>query len=134
MRPPKNYYVFQRIFGSEQRKHVLVAFLNDMLGLDEAHRIVRVDLLSREQRPAIAELELSIVGAQCTDARGVVYVVEMQVFQVEGFEKRIVENVVTAYVNQTTRATDPPTATTSSASRLATSRCGPISRRFGCRC
>ncbi|HEX3476550.1 MAG TPA: PD-(D/E)XK nuclease family transposase [Kofleriaceae bacterium] len=90
---PKNHFVFKRIFESGQRKHVLIAFLNDMLGLDEAHRIVRAELLSPEQRPAVAELELSIVGAQCTDARGVVYVVEMQVLQVEGFEKRIVENV-----------------------------------------
>jgi predicted transposase/invertase (TIGR01784 family) len=98
---PKNYYVFRRIFGSEQRKDVLVAFLNDMLGLDGAHRIVRVELLSPEQRPAVAELELSIVDIQCTDARGVVYVVEMQVLQVEGFEKHIVENVATAHVNQT---------------------------------
>jgi predicted transposase/invertase (TIGR01784 family) len=71
-----------------------------MLGLDEAHRIVRVDLLSPEQRPAVPELKLSIVDVRCTDVRGVVYVVEMQVLQVEGFEKRVVYNVAKAYVNQ----------------------------------
>jgi hypothetical protein len=97
---PKNHFVFKRIFGSEQHKDVLVAFLNDMLGLDEVHRIVRVELLSPEQRPAIAELKLSIVDVKCTDARGVIYVVEMQVLQVEGFEKRVVYNVAKAYVNQ----------------------------------
>jgi predicted transposase/invertase (TIGR01784 family) len=97
---PKNYFVFKRIFGSEQRKDLLVAFLNAMLGLDESHRIVRVDLLSREQRPAVAELELAIIAGKCTDARGVACVVEMQVLQVEGFERRIVENVAKAYVNQ----------------------------------
>lgn len=96
----KTDFVFKRIFGSEQHKDVLVAFLNDMLGLDEAHRIVRVDLLSPEQRPAIAEMKLSIVDVKCTDARGVIYVVEMQVLQVEGFEKRVVYNVAKAYVNQ----------------------------------
>jgi hypothetical protein len=97
---PKTDFVFKRIFGSEQHKDVLVAFLNDMLGLDEVHRIVRVELLSPEQRPAIAELKLSIVDVKCTDARGVIYVVEMQVLQVEGFEKRVVYNVAKAYVNQ----------------------------------
>jgi predicted transposase/invertase (TIGR01784 family) len=71
-----------------------------MLGLDGAHRIVGVELLSSEQRPAVAELKLSIVDVKCTDARGVVYVVEMQVLQVEGFEKRVVYNVAKAYVNQ----------------------------------
>jgi predicted transposase/invertase (TIGR01784 family) len=107
---PKNYFVFKRIFGSEQHKDVLVAFLHDMLGLDEAHRIVRVELLSPEQRPAVAELQLSIVDVKCTDARGVVYVVEMQVLQVEGFEKRIVENVAKAYANQSTQGGGSPNA------------------------
>lgn len=105
---PKNHFVFQRIFGSEQRKHVLIAFLGDMLGLDEAHRIVRVELLSPEQRPAVAELELSIVNVQCIDARGAVYVIEMQMLQVEAFEKRIVENVAGAYVNQTAQSDGYP--------------------------
>jgi predicted transposase/invertase (TIGR01784 family) len=105
---PKTDFVFKRIFGSEQHKDVLVAFLNDMLGLDDAHRIVRVDLLSPEQRPAVAEMKLSIVDVKCTDARGVVYVVEMQVLQVEGFEKRVVYNVAKAYVNQITQGDGYP--------------------------
>lgn len=105
---PKTDFVFKRIFGSEQHKDVLVAFLNDMLGLDQAHRIVRVELLSPEQRPAVAELKLSIVDVKCTDARGVIYVVEMQVLQVEGFEKRVVYNVAKAYVNQITQGDGYP--------------------------
>jgi predicted transposase/invertase (TIGR01784 family) len=105
---PKTDFVFKRIFGSEQHKDVLVAFLNAMLGLDEAHRIVRVELLSPEQRPAVAELKLSIVDVKCTDARGVIYVVEMQVLQVEGFEKRVVYNVAKAYVNQITQGDGYP--------------------------
>jgi predicted transposase/invertase (TIGR01784 family) len=105
---PKTDFVFKRIFGSEQHKDVLVAFLNDMLGLDQAHRIVRVELLSPEQRRAVAELNLSIVDVKCTDARDVIYVVEMQVLQVEGFEKRVVYNVAKAYVNQITQGDGYP--------------------------
>ncbi|MFO0587876.1 MAG: Rpn family recombination-promoting nuclease/putative transposase [Polyangiaceae bacterium] len=97
---PKTDFAFKRIFGSEEHKDVLVAFLNDMLSLDAPHRIVSVELLPPEQRPAVAELKLSIVDVKCTDARGVTYVVEMQVLQVEGFEKRVVYNVAKAYVNQ----------------------------------
>ena len=37
---PKTDFAFKRIVGSEERKDVLVAFLDDMLGLDEPHRIV----------------------------------------------------------------------------------------------
>lgn len=97
---PKTDFAFKRIFGSEEHKDVLVGFLNDMLGLDGPHRIVTVELLSPEQRPPVVELKLSIVDVMCTDARGVTYVVEMQVLQVEGFEKRVVYNVAKAYVNQ----------------------------------
>src|SRR5262245_42043519 len=100
---PKTDFAFKRIFGSEEQKDVLVAFLNHMLGLDEPRRIVDVELLPPEQRPTVAELKLSIVDVKCTDSRGVTYVVEMQVLQVEGFEKRVVYNVAKAYVNQIAR-------------------------------
>ena len=100
---PKTDFTFKRIFGSEEHKDVLIAFLNDMLDLDAAHRIVAVELLPPEQRPAVEELKLSIVDVKCKDARGVTYVVEMQVLQVEGFEKRVVYNVAKAYVNQIAR-------------------------------
>ena len=68
---PKTDFAFKRIFGSEEHKDVLIAFLNDMLDLDEAHRIHEVELLPPEQRPHVAELKLSIVDVKCTDARGV---------------------------------------------------------------
>jgi predicted transposase/invertase (TIGR01784 family) len=105
---PKTGFAFKRIFGSEDHKDVLVAFLNHMLDLDEAHRIAAVELLPPEQRPPIAELKLSIVDVKCTDAQGVTYVVEMQVLQVEGFEKRVVYNVAKAYVNQIARGDGYP--------------------------
>jgi len=105
---PKNDFVFRRIFGSEGDKDVLVAFLNHMLDLDEAHRIASVELLPPEQRPPVAELKLSILDIKCTDAHGVTYVVEMQVLQVEGFERRIVDNVDKAYVNQIARGDNYP--------------------------
>ncbi len=100
---PKTDFAFKRIFGSEQHKDVLVAFLNDMLDLDDPHRIVEVELLPPEQRPAVDELKLSIVDVKCTAASGVTSEVEMQVLQVEGFEKRVVYNVAKAYVNQIAR-------------------------------
>src|SRR5215207_1573488 len=100
---PKTDFAFKRIFGSEEHKSVLVAFLNDMLDLDEPHRIVAVELLPADQRPAVAELKLSIMDVRCTDARGVTYVVEMQVLQVEGFEKCVAYDVAKAYVNQIAR-------------------------------
>ena len=97
---PKTDFVFQRIFGSEDHKTALIGFLNDMLELDEGHRVTLVALLPPEQRPKVSELEYSIVDVKCVDARGTTYVVEMQVLNVEAFEKRVVYNVAKAYTNQ----------------------------------
>jgi len=100
---PKTDFAFKRIFGSEEHKGVLIAFLNAVLDLDPPHHITTVELLPPEQRPVVDALKLSIVDVKCTDVRGITYVVEMQVLQVEGFEKRVVYNVAKAYVNQSSR-------------------------------
>jgi len=97
---PKTGFVFQRIFGSEDHRTALLGFLNDILQLDDAHRITQVALLPPEQRPKVVELKHSIVDVRCVDAGGTTYVVEMQVLNVEAFEKRVVYNVAKAYTNQ----------------------------------
>jgi len=97
---PKTDFAFQRIFGTEEHKLALIGFLNDILELDEIHRITDVQLLDPAQRPKIVELKMSIVDVKCTDIRGIHYVVEMQVLNVEAFEKRVVYNVAKAYTNQ----------------------------------
>ena len=130
---PKTDFAFKRIFGSEEHKDVLVAFLNTMLDLDEAHRIASVELLPPEQRPPVAELKLSIVDVKCTDAHGVTYVVEMQVLQVEGFEKRVVYNVAKAYVNQIARGDGYPNLNDVVGITICDSS-GPTPTAAGCRC
>jgi predicted transposase/invertase (TIGR01784 family) len=97
---PKTDFVFQRIFGSEDHKTALIGFLNDILQLDQTHRVTSVMLLPPEQRPKVAELKYSIVDVKCVDVQGTTYVVEMQVFNVEAFEKRVIYNVAKAYTNQ----------------------------------
>jgi len=97
---PKTDFVFQRIFGTEDHKTALIGFLNDILQLDAPHRITSVALLPPEQRPKVSELKYSIVDVRCVDAAGITYVVEMQVLNVEAFEKRVVYNVAKAYTNQ----------------------------------
>src|SRR5256885_13315734 len=97
---PKTDFTFQRIFGSEEHKLALIGFLNDILNLDGTHRIESVAFLPPEQRPKVSELKFSIVDVKCLDARGTHYVVEMQVLNVEAFEKRVVYNVAKAYTNQ----------------------------------
>src|SRR5436853_6211971 len=104
MRPvfadPKTDFVFKRIFGSEVHKPLLIELLNALLELEGEHRIVDLKYLSPEQHVPVEELKLSLVDVKCFDESGRHYVVEMQVLNVEGFEKRVVYNTSKAYVTQ----------------------------------
>jgi predicted transposase/invertase (TIGR01784 family) len=112
MRPlfadPKTDVVFKRIFGVEGHKDLLIALLNSLLKLDESRRIVDLTHLTPEQTPVVRDLKSSIVDVKCLDAQGTRYVVEMQVLQVEGFEKRVVYNLCKAYSTQLAGGDDYP--------------------------
>jgi predicted transposase/invertase (TIGR01784 family) len=112
MRPvfadPKTGFVFKRIFGSEVHKPLLIELLNALLELAGEHRIVDLKYLSPEQHVPVEELKLSLVDVKCFDERGRHYVVEMQVLNVEGFEKRVVYNTSKAYVTQLRTGEDYP--------------------------
>ena len=106
---PKTDFVFKRIFGVESHKHLLIELLNALLELDGPQRLVDLEHLSPEQHVAVPEMKLSIVDVKCTDAEGRRYVVEMQVLNVEGFEKRVVYNASKAYVMQLRQSAHYPT-------------------------
>jgi predicted transposase/invertase (TIGR01784 family) len=97
---PKTDFVFKRIFGTEPNKHLLIELLNALLDLEGEQRIEDLVYLSSEQRIPVAELKLSIVDVKCRDHAQREYVVEMQILNVEAFEKRVVYNVSKAYVMQ----------------------------------
>jgi len=97
---PKTDFVFKRIFGTEPNKHLLIELLNSLLELEGPYRIDEITFLTPEQKVPVSELKLSIVDVKCQDAAGNVYVVEMQVLNVEAFEKRVVYNVSKSYVMQ----------------------------------
>ena len=76
------------------------------------HQIVDLKYLSSEQHVPVEELKLSLVDVKCFDERGRHYVVEMQVLNVEGFEKRVVYNTSKAYVTQLRTGEATPASTT----------------------
>jgi predicted transposase/invertase (TIGR01784 family) len=97
---PKTDLVFKRIFGNKAHKPVLIQLLNDLLGLPDDRLIVDVEYLTPEQVPRIAQQKNSIVDVKCRDQRGAYYVVEMQVLNVEAFEKRLIYNWSKGYSGQ----------------------------------
>ena len=81
-----------KLIGSEEHKPLLIALLNALLELPPDRQIEEVTHLREEQRPRVEALKRSIVDVKCRDVRGAVCVVETQVLNVEGFEKRVVYN------------------------------------------
>ncbi len=97
---PKTDVVFKKVFGQKEHKALLIELLDSLLELEESHRIADIEYLSPEQLPLRKDLKLSILDVKCTDLRGTRYVVEMQIIEVEGFQKRVVYNACKAYSAQ----------------------------------
>lgn len=97
---PKNDFAFKRIFGTEKNVHILIQFLNDILGSHLEQPIKEVTFLKTSQDPEIASKKQSIVDVLCKDEKGTQYIIEMQVATTDGFEKRAQYYAAKAYVNQ----------------------------------
>ena len=97
---PKNDAAFRHTFGSERYKHVLILFINDMLGFEGKSKIEEVAFLPTIQDPEIASKKTSIVDVLCKDGKGVQYIIEMQIAEDKGFEKRALYYASKAYMRQ----------------------------------
>ncbi len=99
----KNDVAFRKIFGNENRKEVLISFLNAVLMMGAEHLIVDVEILSPYQLPELATGKVTIVDIKAKDQTGKSYIVEMQVAHVEGFDKRVLYYASKSYSSQIDR-------------------------------
>ncbi len=97
---PKNDIAFRKIFGNENKKVILISFLNAVLSLEGDLRINSVELMNPYQLPIIQGLKSSIVDLKARDGKGHSYVIEMQVAEPDGLEKRLLYYLSKDYVNQ----------------------------------
>ncbi|MCP4490359.1 MAG: Rpn family recombination-promoting nuclease/putative transposase, partial [Gammaproteobacteria bacterium] len=103
---PKTDFIFKRIFGSEPHKHLLIKLLNALLELEEGQLIQDISYLSNEEKIPRDEMKLSIVDVRCIDEQEIQYVVEMQLFNVAGFEVRVIYNASKSFTQQLKTAGD----------------------------
>ena len=85
----KNDIAFRKIFGNEQKTAPLISFLNAALQLHGDERVVSVLLANPYQFPRIAGEKATILDVRATDQSGRKFVVEMQVADKKGFDKRV---------------------------------------------
>lgn len=85
----KNDVAFRKIFGNLKKTHILISFLNAILHLEGNHRIVSVKIENPYQFPRLAGEKSTIIDVRVTEESGRQFVVEMQVTEPDGFDKRV---------------------------------------------
>ena len=101
---PKADVVFKKIFG--EHPNLLISFLNAVLPLAPHQPIVELSYLANEQVPSIPEFKRTIADVKCKDAKGRVFIVEMQVNWTDSFKQRLLFGTSQAFVKQLERGAD----------------------------
>ena len=85
----KNGVAFRKIFGNENKTTILISFLNAVLKLEGDKKIKEVSIANPYQLPRVAGEKASIIDVRAIDKKGRQFVVEMQIADVDGFDKRV---------------------------------------------
>jgi predicted transposase/invertase (TIGR01784 family) len=104
----KTDIAFRKIFGNEQHKEILIGFLNAVLDLQGDKRIQSLTLKNPWQAPDLPLLKETILDIKAVDHRGVTFIVEMQIKDNPGFDKRALYYTAKAYTAQIHKGDDYP--------------------------
>lgn len=99
---PKTDFAFKKIFGSGQSKDVLISFLNALLYEDQAV-IEDLEIIDPYQAPQLRGMKDTFLDVKATVTGGKTIIIEMQVLNVVGFEKRVLYNAAKAFSIQLER-------------------------------
>jgi predicted transposase/invertase (TIGR01784 family) len=93
---PKTDFAFKKIFGSKESEDILISFLNAIL-YNEQDIIQDLVILDPYQAPRIKGIKDSYLDVKATLQDGKTVIIEMQVLNVLGFEKRVLYNAAKAF-------------------------------------
>ncbi len=96
----KNDIAFRKIFGNENKKIILISFLNAVMKLKGKDAIEDVEILNPYQLPIIKNLKASIIDLKARDKKGKTYIIEMQVAELDGLDKRLLYYASKEYSQQ----------------------------------
>ena len=102
----KNDVAFRKIFGNENKKVVLISFLNAVLELPGGRKISDVTIVNPYQLPNLSGGKSTIVDVKAQDESGNFFIVEMQVAEAESFSQRVLYYTAQSYASQIERGDD----------------------------
>ena len=91
---------FKKVFGTEKNKDILISMLNHLIVFEDDVNITDVSFLKTSQDPDLAYKKQSIVDIMCQDQYGRQFIIELQVAERAGFEKRAQYYAAKAYSSQ----------------------------------
>ena len=95
----KTDFAFKKVFGSDHSKTILIDFLNAVIDFDRA-AITDLTIVDPYQIPLLKGMKDSYVDVKAILSNKTKVIIEMQVLNVEGFEKRVLYNVAKLYSTQ----------------------------------
>jgi predicted transposase/invertase (TIGR01784 family) len=105
---PKTDFAFKKIFGSSESKDILISFINAMLRFNPGHEIVDLVIIDPYQAPKIKGMKDTYLDVKAKSKDDREFIIEMQVLNVAGFEKRVLYNAAKAYSLQIGEGDDYP--------------------------
>lgn len=99
---PKIDFAFKKIFGSDESKDILISFLNALI-YQENETIKNLEILDPYNPGSVLDLKDTYLDVKAVLADDSIVIIEMQVLNVESFEKRIIYNLGKTYCNQLKR-------------------------------
>lgn len=104
----KNDVAFKKIFGNEKKSFIIISFLNAVLKLKGKDQIKEIEIVNPYQFPRVAGEKATVIDVRAIDKKGRQFLVEMQIANVDGFDKRVLYYTCRDYSTQINRGQDYP--------------------------
>ena len=102
----KTDFAFKKVFGSEDSKDILINFLNSMITFENDAQIKSLEIVDPYNIPMLKGMKDTYVDVKAQLDNGHHVIIEMQVLNHEGFEKRILYNAAKKYSAQLKKGDD----------------------------
>jgi predicted transposase/invertase (TIGR01784 family) len=96
----KNDIAFRKIFDNDKKKEILISFLNAVLHLEGDKRIKSITIANPFQMPILPNMKTSIIDVKARDFKGNTFIIEMQVADIIGMDKRLLYYTSKEYSQQ----------------------------------
>lgn len=103
---PKTDFAFKKIFGSIHSQNILISFLNAIV-YNNQNIIQSLEIINPYNPGVTNTIKETYLDVKAVLDNGSTVIIEMQVLNVEDFEKRVIYNLAKAYGNLLKKLTMP---------------------------